>query len=96
MRRGRVTAPEPEMKRATISSSKEWMKANSAPTSTPGRIRGSVTWKNVARGVAPRLRAAWPSRGSMPARLALTLVTTNGTERQVWARMRPTGEPTRP
>ena len=78
MRRGSVTAPEPDRNNATTSSSNDVMKANSAPTSTPGRISGSVTWRNVPHGVAPRLRAACSSRRSKPARLAPTLVTTNG------------------
>src|SRR5271166_593193 len=94
MRRGKVIAPDPDRNSATISSSNEVMKANSAPTSTPGRINGNVTWRKVPHGVAPRLSAARSSRRSSPARLALTLVTTNGTARQVCASTRPAGVPT--
>jgi len=68
MRRGRVTAPEPDRNSATISSSNEVMKANSAPTRTPGRISGSVTWRNVPQGVTPSDSAACSDRRSKPAR----------------------------
>src|SRR5260221_253493 len=82
MRRGSVIAPDPDRNSETTSSSNEVMKANRAPTSTPGRIRGSVTCQKVPPGVARRPRAACSSLGSMPVRLELTLVTTNGTARQ--------------
>src|SRR2546430_2083379 len=86
MRRGSVTAPEPDTNSATTSSSNDVMKANRAPTRTPGRISGSVIWKKVPVGVAPRLSAACSRRGSMPARLAFPLVTTKGTPSQVGRR----------
>jgi len=64
--RGSVTAVEPETKSATISSSKEEMKAKTAPASTPGRMIGSMTCQKARHGVAPRLSAACSSRRSKP------------------------------
>src|SRR5882757_314191 len=87
MRRGSVTAPEPDMNSATTNSSNDVMKAKRAPARTPGRISGSVTWKKVPVGVAPRLSAACASLAGIDPRLeqaALSLgATPTGTFFQV-------------
>jgi len=61
---GRVTADTPEMKRVTTISSKDVMKAKSAPESRAGLITGRVTLKKAAAGFAPRLNAAFSRFGS--------------------------------
>ncbi|MCY1383752.1 hypothetical protein D9M69_719080 [compost metagenome] len=56
--RGMVRCCGPAMNRMTTTSSKEVMKANSAPEITPGRISGMMMSKNTRNGVAPRFSAA--------------------------------------
>ena len=65
------------------------MKANSAPEITPGRISGMMILKKVVVGVAPRLFAARTRLWSKPVRVAVTVMTTKGVPRAVWARMIP-------
>ena len=52
---GKVTAREPQIKRAVINSSKLAIKAKIAAVKSPGRIRGSVIEKKVLNFPAPRL-----------------------------------------
>ena len=54
----KVITPDPDMSKATISSSNEMMKANRAPTSTPRRTSGGVTCRNEEPEAGPR----WQSR----------------------------------
>ena len=65
------------------------MKANSAPETTPGRIRGIVTLKNVWNGLAPRLAAARVSEWSKPTSVAVTVIRTKGVPSAAWATMTP-------
>ena len=53
-------------------------KPNSAAATTPGRMAGSVTWRNVVQRSAPRLCAASSIERSKPARLAVTRRTVQG------------------
>src|SRR5262249_54677886 len=75
MRVGRVLAPVPEMNIAITTSSNEMANENTAAVTTPGRIRGNVTRKNVLIGPAPRLSEAYSSRRSKPRRAADTTMT---------------------
>src|SRR5690625_6685722 len=87
--RGMVRCSTPATNSTMTISSKEVMKAKRAPEITPGRISGKVTRKKVCRGVAPRLAAALARLSSKPMRVAVTVMTTKGTPKAVWARMTP-------
>ena len=51
---------------------------STAPVSTPRSPSGRVTRRNACQGVAPRLRAARSSRGSMVSNATRALLTANG------------------
>ena len=61
-----------------VTSSKETTNAKIAAATSPGRIRGSVTRRNVWYRFAPRFIDACSSDSSTPARLALKTLTTYG------------------
>ena len=82
---GNVTALAPLIKIAITTSSKEVIKANSAPVMTPGRIKGKVTFRNVIKRLAPKLRAALSKVMSKPCKVAVTLTTTKGSAKHVCA-----------
>src|SRR5690606_3031454 len=78
---GRVRTTGLDRKIATMSSSHDQMKANSAPIITPGAISGSVTCRKVRTGPAPRFIAASSRFSSTVCRLAPTVMTTKGVPR---------------
>ena len=73
----------------TTTSSKEVMKANSAPDITPGRIKGIMTLKKVRIVSAPKLCEALIKLVSKPVKVAVTVITTKGVPRAVCARINP-------
>ena len=91
---GSVGCRLPLTKMATTTSSNEVMKASSAPDTTPGRMSGSVTSRNVCQRPAPRFWAASSSVWSKPRSVAVTTTTTNGSARTVCASTRPARVPT--
>ena len=93
---GSVLAPTPARKMEMTISSNEVMKANTAPPTTPGRIRGRVTVRNACQGDAPSPAAARGSIGSRPWRDTPTFSTTNGSAISVWPAAIPSVVPTRP
>ena len=82
---GSVRVSGDEMNRATTSSSNEVAKANSAPETTPGAISGRITLRKAVSGGAPRLAAARASDQSKPVSVEITVTTTKGVARIVWA-----------
>ena len=76
MRRGSVKTLRLAMNSTITSSSQEWMKAKMPPETMPGRMLGTITRRRVWARLAPRLRAACSRRGSKPARLVETMITT--------------------
>jgi hypothetical protein len=64
------------MKRTVTISSKEIVKAKSAPDSIPGTMEGRITRRTACAFEAPRLRAACSVRGSTLASAAETVMTT--------------------
>ena len=93
---GSVLAPTPARKIEMTTSSKEVMNANTAPPTTPGRIRGKVTVRNACQGEAPSPSAARGSIGSSPWRDTPTFSTTNGSAISAWPIAIPSVVPTRP
>ena len=75
--------------RTTTTSSKDVMKANKPPETTPGSIIGNVTRKNAITGLAPRLAAARNNVVSNPTNVAVTVITTKGVPSAAWDRMTP-------
>ena len=75
--------------RTTTTSSKDVMKANKPPETTPGSIIGNVTRKNARVGFAPRLAAARNKVVSNPTNVAVTVITTKGVPSAAWDRMTP-------
>ena len=65
------------------------MNANNAPEITPGRIKGMITLKNVRIVSAPKLCDARIKFVSKPVKVAVTVITTNGVQRAVCARINP-------
>ena len=55
----------------------------------PGRIRGKITLKKVLTGVLPRLVAALVILWSKPVNVAVTVITTKGVPKTMWARIIP-------
>jgi hypothetical protein len=86
---GKVVRPGPTRNSDISRFPKEMMKPKSAAATTPGRMSGSVTRRNVAHGVAPRESAASSTERSSPARLAVTSRTVHGIVMRTWARTRP-------
>ena len=79
----------PATNRITTISSKEVTKANKAPEIMPGVIRGNVILKKVLVGVLPRLDAARVILSSNPLKVAVTVITTNGVPKIMWAMTMP-------
>ena len=75
----------PATKRITTISSNDVTKANKAPEIIPGVISGKVILKNVLVGVLPKLEAALVMVSSKPLRVAVTVITTKGVPRIIWA-----------
>jgi hypothetical protein len=69
-------------------------KPNSAAATTPGRISGKVTRRNVVHGPAPRFCAASSIVRSKPIKLAPTSRTVHGIVITTWASTRPGSEAT--
>ncbi len=69
---GKLGALAPARKSARLMSLNEMMKAKTAPVTRLDLSNGSVTLKNACGRLAPRLIAASSSRGSIPARPAVT------------------------
>ena len=86
---GRVFCPAEPTKSTTTTSSKEVMKAKSAPEMTPGRISGICTRKKVVTGFAPMFAAARVSERSNPTSVAVTVMMTKGIPRAAWASTTP-------
>ena len=93
---GMVRCSTEPTKSTTTTSSKEVMKANSAPDMTPGRISGTMTTKNVRVGLEPRLAAARVSEWSKPTSVAVTVMMTKGMPKAAWAMMTPKWVEARP
>ncbi len=89
MTMGRVVTPGPTRNRDFSRSTKEAMKANSAPATTPGRMSGHVTRRNAVNGRAPMARAASFNCGSSPTSEAVTSRTVQGSSISLWAMARP-------
>ncbi len=87
MRLGIVYSSIPARNSTTTTSSKEVMKANSAPEITPGSTSGTVTLKKVRTPSAPRLAEARVRLWSKPTSVAVTVMTTKGVPSAAWARM---------
>ena len=83
---GRVFVFAEPKNKTTTTSSNEVMKANKAPDTTPGMIRGICTLKNVLTGVAPRLAAARVKDLSKPTKVAVTVMMTKGVPRTACAK----------
>ena len=79
----------PATNRITTISSKEVTNANKAPEIMPGVIRGNVILKKVLVGVLPRLDAARVILSSNPLKVAVTVITTNGVPKIMWAMTMP-------
>ena len=84
---------EPDTNMAITISSNDVRNAKIAPLAMPGQRSGSITCVNVRSGPAPRLRSARSSDRSSLYRTAVTLRTTNGSARTVWASTRPVAVP---
>lgn len=76
-RSGSVVEPTPATKNVMTKSSNDIVNARSAAATTPGRICGSVTRKNVVSGSAPRSIAASSRSRPVPCRRAKTTTATN-------------------
>src|SRR5690606_26693174 len=85
MRIGSVVAPGPEVKLAITRSSSDRVKASIQPDTIAGMITGSVTWKKVLVGVAPRSIAASSSDRSKLRRRDCTTTATKHIEKVTWA-----------
>jgi hypothetical protein len=72
MRSGSVVVPAPATKNEVRKSSNENVNASRPPASTAGVSRGSVTWRNVDSGPAPRSYEASSSECPMPMKRART------------------------
>src|SRR5690606_24780392 len=55
---GKVTVSGPEVKKVMTKSSSDRVNASSAPATTPGRMYGRITLRNVCHSLAPRSRDA--------------------------------------
>ena len=86
---GIVVFSSPAKNITTTTSSKEVTKANSAPEMTPGKIKGNVTFIKVLTGLLPRLAAALVTLWSNPVNVAVTVITTNGVPKIIWAKTIP-------
>ena len=75
----------PATNRITTISSNDVTNANKAPEIIPGKIKGRVILKNVFVGVLPKLDAARVILSSKPLSVAVTVMTTNGVPRIMWA-----------
>ncbi|MNW23006.1 hypothetical protein D3C71_2248340 [compost metagenome] len=64
------------MKNATVASSNEARKANTAPAATPGAILGKTTSTKACNLLAPQFRAANSSAGSNRCSAAVTVIIT--------------------
>ena len=87
--RGKVRCSGAAMNRVTTISSNEVAKANRPPEATPGKMIGSMTLRNAVSGGAPSEAAARARLVSKPSSVASTVMTTNGTDKAVCARIRP-------
>ena len=86
---GIVVFSNPAKNRTTITSSNEVTKANNAPEITPGVIKGKVTFIKVFTGLLPKLAAALVTLWSNPVKVAVTVITTNGVPKMIWAKTIP-------
>ena len=73
----------------TTISSNEVTKANRAPEIMPGAISGIVILKKVLVGLLPKLAAARVMESSKPDKVAVTVITTNGVPKIIWASTTP-------
>ena len=76
-------------KSTTTTSSNEVTKANRAPDTIPGVIKGMITLKNVVVGEAPSDADARVSEWSNPSKVAVTVMITKGIPSVAWARITP-------
>ena len=86
---GIVVLSSPAKKSTTTTSSKEVTNANKPPDITPGKISGKVIFINVLTGSLPRLAAALVTLWSKPDKVAVTVITTNGVPKTIWAKTIP-------
>src|SRR5690625_4806974 len=77
----------PELKLATMKSSKLIAKLSSAAATMPGTSNGNVTFQNVIGPDAYRSAAASSSRGSSEAIRARMVPTTSDMQNTMWARI---------
>ena len=84
IRSGSVVVPAPETKNEVMKSSNENVNASNAPATTAGASRGSVTWRNVATGPAPRSNDASSSVSPMPTNRARTISATTDALKTTW------------
>ena len=69
----------------TTTSSNDVTNANKPPDMTPGNIKGKVIFIKVFTGSLPRLDAALVTLWSKPVRVAVTVITTKGVPKIIWA-----------
>ena len=79
----------PPTKRTITTSSNEVMKAKRDPEITPGAINGACILKKFLSGDPPKVAAARRRLLSKPAREAVTVITTKGIPKIVWATINP-------
>ena len=84
MRSGHVSLPAPAVKFEITTSSKENVKASMPPATMAGASRGSVTWRKVASGGAPRSMLASSSVDPMETKRARTISMTSDALNTVW------------
>jgi hypothetical protein len=83
MRMGSMSVLASRRNSDTGTLSKDDMKAMNAPASTPGRMIGNVTRRNVRQRVAPRLAELSSNAGSSCASAAIVVRMTYGTHTTV-------------
>src|ERR1043165_1493888 len=96
MRTGKVVVEGDAMNTVIVTSSNDVMKANTQPETTPGSIRGNVTRRNTANGLAPSETAACSTARSSPVEAASTSLRANGITITMWDRTSPRNVPPSP
>ena len=84
-----VVFSSPAKNRTTTTSSNDVTNANNPHEITPGKINGKVIFIKVLTGWLPRLAAARVTLWSNPDKVAVTVITTKGVPKMIWARTIP-------